>query len=87
MTQSPSRHAHQSINVYNLNVLTGRAASLRPSSGVKAVSIDPIWGGGLNGNSPPLAELAQLVTDNGNAADGRREWVCLETGSVVYREI
>lgn len=52
--------------------------------GAKAVSIDPIWGGGLDGNGPPLAELAQLGADNGNAADGIREWVCWETGGGVY---
>lgn len=43
--------------------------------------------GGFSGKSPALAELAPLGRDNGNAADGRREWVCLGTGGVVYRGI
>lgn len=41
-------------------------------------------GGGLDGNGPPLAELAQLGADNGNAADGIREWVCWESAGGVY---
>lgn len=67
--------------------MTGGGALLRPSSGAEAVSIDPIWGwggAGLDGNGPPLAELAQLGADNGNAADGIREWVCWESAGGVY---
>lgn len=55
------------------------AAELRRYSGEYRSHL----GGGLNGNSPPLAELAQLGTDNGSTADGIGEWVCLETGRVV----
>lgn len=57
----------------------GRAPALN-----RWVLIPSGGGGGLNGNGPPLAELAQLGTDNGNAADGIREWVCWETGGGVY---